>query len=148
MFYAVRHLTRFRYDAGVTESLMEVRMRPRSDGNQRCLSFQLTLDPRVRIFTYRDFLGNSVSHFDVPARHRQLVILAESLVEMHPSNPLPDVTGTLRPGRIWTPLRSNGDFDEVLRPSVFAKPSMLLDRLALESWASSVALILSAWSAN
>jgi transglutaminase-like putative cysteine protease len=129
MFYAVRHLTRFRYDAGVTESLMEVRMQPRSDGNQRCLSFQLTLDPRVRIFAYRDFLGNSVSHFDVPARHRQLVILAESLVEMHPTNPLPNALES----SAWDELdalTNDGDFEEVLRPSVFAKPSTLLDRLA------------------
>ena len=35
MFYSIRHLTRFDYDAPVSESVMEARLRPRSDGEQR-----------------------------------------------------------------------------------------------------------------
>ena len=66
MFYTIRHLTRFRYDSPVSESLMEVRMHPRTEGFQRCLSFQLSVDPRARVNVYRDYLGNSVHHFDVP----------------------------------------------------------------------------------
>ncbi|MGA3204585.1 MAG: transglutaminase N-terminal domain-containing protein, partial [Bryobacteraceae bacterium] len=32
MFYSIRHLTQFRYDSAVSESLMELRMQPRSEG--------------------------------------------------------------------------------------------------------------------
>ena len=32
MFYSIRHLTRFRYRTPVSESLMEVRMHPRTEG--------------------------------------------------------------------------------------------------------------------
>ena len=35
MFYSIRHLTRFRYTSPVSESLMEVRMHPRTEGEQR-----------------------------------------------------------------------------------------------------------------
>ncbi len=38
-FYSVRHMTRFEYAKPVGESLMEVRIHPRTDTNQRCFSF-------------------------------------------------------------------------------------------------------------
>ncbi len=49
---------------------------------RRCLSFQLSVSPRCRVFSYRDHLANHVHHFDIPGAHDQLVIVAESLVEM------------------------------------------------------------------
>jgi len=66
MFYSIRHVTKFRYSAPVSESILEARMQPRSDGPQRCLSFQLSVHPRRRVYSYRDYLGNTVHHFDVP----------------------------------------------------------------------------------
>ena len=33
MHYTIRHVTRFTYDAPITESVMEARMQPRSDGH-------------------------------------------------------------------------------------------------------------------
>ena len=63
-FYLIRHLTKFLYADQVSESLMEARMHPRSDNNQRCLSFSLSVSPRCRVFSYRDHLGNNVHHFD------------------------------------------------------------------------------------
>ena len=67
-FYLIRHLTKFLYANQVSESLMEARMHPRSDNNQRCLSFSLSVSPRCRVFSYRDHLGNNVHHFDIPGR--------------------------------------------------------------------------------
>ena len=57
-------------------------MQPRTEGRQRCLSFQLSVDPRTRVYQYRDYLGNTVHHFDVPGKHLELQIVAEALVEM------------------------------------------------------------------
>jgi len=37
-FYSVRHLTKFLYSRRVNQSVMEVRMHPRSDSNQRSQS--------------------------------------------------------------------------------------------------------------
>src|SRR5260370_42620615 len=61
---------------------MELRMQPRSEGAQRCLSFQVTVTPRTRVQTYRDHLGNVVQHFFVPGLHRQLMIVAEAAVDV------------------------------------------------------------------
>jgi transglutaminase-like putative cysteine protease len=121
MFYSIRHLTRFRYTSPVSESLMEVRMHPRTEAEQRCLSFQLLVDPRTRINMYRDYLGNSIHHFNVPAKHLELRIVAEALVEIEPPPELP----LALPHQSWAQLDAEvaaGDYWEMLMPSTFAQP--------------------------
>jgi transglutaminase-like putative cysteine protease len=130
-FFSVRHLTKFRYADNVSESVMETRMHPRSDSNQRCLSFSLSVSPRCRVFSYRDHLGNNVHHFDIPGDHSQLVIVAEALVEQQP---LGDVPHFLSPDA-WRELDSLvavGDYWEMLLPSEFAKETPALQELARE----------------
>jgi transglutaminase-like putative cysteine protease len=91
MYYSIRHVTRFRYSAPITESVTEVRMQPRTEGPQRCLSFNLTISPRARTQSHRDHLGNQVHSFDIPGEHSRLNITAETLVEMAAEFPaLPD----------------------------------------------------------
>jgi len=128
MFYSIRHLTQFRYDAPVSESLMEVRMHPRTEGPQRCLSFQLSVDPRAQMNSYRDYLGNTVHHFDVPGMHAKLRIVAEALVEVQDS---PDVPESLDDDawRQLDGLVTSGDYWEMLMPSQFARSSTELARL-------------------
>jgi transglutaminase-like putative cysteine protease len=131
MYYRIRHLTRFRYSAPVTESLMEVRMHPRTEGHQRCLDYQLAVTPKASTHTYRDFLGNSIHHFGIPGAHRQLQIMAESVVEMKPWHDLPYY---LAPGA-WAELDRMvhlGDTMEMLLPSHFAKPTPALESLMRE----------------
>ena len=72
MFYAIRHFTRYRYSKPVSQSSMEVRMHPRSEYSQRCFTFQLSVSPRARVFSYYDHTGNVIHHFDIPEPHRQL----------------------------------------------------------------------------
>jgi transglutaminase-like putative cysteine protease len=131
MFYSIRHLTQFRYSAPVSESLMELRMHPRTEGPQRCLSFQLSVDPRVRMNEYRDYLGNTIHHFDVPGKHGQLRIVTESLVELQG---VPEPPDKLTPGD-WTRLDelvAAGDYWEMLMPSAFAQPTEALQKLGRE----------------
>ena len=99
-YYSIRHLTRFRYSHPISESIMEARMHPRSDSNQHCLNFSLSVSPRCRVFSYRDHQGNTVQHFDIPGEHHQLVIVAESVIEQQA---LPDVPASLSPGA-WEAL--------------------------------------------
>jgi transglutaminase-like putative cysteine protease len=89
MFYSIQHLTKFHYASPVSESVMEARMHPRSEGNQRCLTFHLAVSPRCRVFAYRDHVGNNIHHFDIPGQHSYLVIVAESLLDMQPSLEIP-----------------------------------------------------------
>ena len=128
-FYSIRHLTRFRYSQPISESIMETRMHPRSDSNQHCLMFSLSVSPRCRVFSYRDHLGNNVQHFDIPGEHTQLVIIAESIVEQQQ---LPDVPAFLAPDA-WAALDElidSGDYWEMLLPSTFAVETPALTALA------------------
>jgi transglutaminase-like putative cysteine protease len=130
-YYFVRHLTKFVYDRAVGESATEVRMHPRSDSNQRCLSFSLSVSPRCRVFTYRDHLGNNVHHFDIPGRHGQLIVIAESVVEHQPLGAIP---AALAPDA-WQELDAlvaGGDYWEMLLPSEFARPTPALLDLAAQ----------------
>lgn len=125
MYYTVHHVTEFRYSAPITESIMEVRIQPRSEGVQRCLDFRLHTSPRSEIMTYRDALGNRVHHFDVPNRHNHLRITAEAIVEVTSAPPLPQ---ELEPAD-WEhldALTATDEYWDMLQPSHFARPSELL----------------------
>lgn len=130
MIYSVRHVTKFRYTPAVRESIMEVRMQPRTDGNQRCLSFDLNVKPNAVMMQYRDFLGNVIHHFDIAGTHGELSIKASSTVEV-----LPIPEPALSEAGSWSDLdefASKGDYWEMLLPSTFAQPTPLLEKLASE----------------
>jgi len=116
MFYSIKHLTKFHYASPVSESVMEARMHPRSEGNQRCLTFHLAVSPRCRVFAYRDHVGNNIHHFDIPGQHSYLVIVAESLLDIQPTADIPNSL----PANAWTEadfMVQMGDFWEMLLPS-------------------------------
>jgi transglutaminase-like putative cysteine protease len=130
LIYSVRHSTCFRYEPAVRESVMEVRMQPRSEGVQRCLSFQLDVNPVANVTQYRDFAGNMVHHFDIAEAHKRLTITAQSTVELQ--------TGKDPGGRgagDWRELDAvvaAEDHWEMLLASEFAQPTEALGRLAAE----------------
>jgi transglutaminase-like putative cysteine protease len=129
MFYSIKHLTKFHYASPVSESVMEARMHPRSEGNQRCLTFHLAVSPRCRVFAYRDHVGNNIHHFDIPGQHSYLVIVAESLLDVQPTADIPNSLTA----DAWVEADSMvqmGDFWEMLLPSEFAEPTPLLLDLA------------------
>lgn len=131
MFYAIRHLTRYRYTRPVWQSIMEVRMHPRTEGAQRCFTFQLSVNPRARIFVFTDHHGNQVHHFDLPAHHRELTIVADALVNLEPPDPLPAAL----PHESWEDLARlirEQDHWPMLGPSHYARTSPLLEELTRE----------------
>ena len=118
--YAIRHITRFNYDvAGQREP----------DGGADAAAHRrhaalpavrAGVAPRARVFAYRDHLGNSVHHFDTPARHTQLTITARAYVELDPaSGDAGSARRRARGGR-WIPGRGRGDLWDFLQPSRFA----------------------------
>jgi len=128
LIYSVRHTTTFRYEPAVRESVMEVRLQPRSDGDQRCLSFTLDVDPAANIMQYRDFTGNTVHHFDIAGSHTQVKVSAQSSVEVQSVSP-PRAADS----GDWSDLDAQvegGDYWEMLLPSDFVRSSRALEELA------------------
>lgn len=126
MLLEIRHVTRYRYDEPVRESVMEVWMQPQRSGRQRVVSFDLDVDPAAKVFSYPDTFGNAVYHFDVPQPHEALTITARSVVDTQPpAEPLPAALDRHE----WDRLHSNfleGDNFDFLRPHGFARESDML----------------------
>jgi len=127
MAYSVRHITRFKYEPAVRESVMEVRMQPRTDARQRCLSFSLDVTPRATMMMYRDFFGNAVHHFDIPGQHELIEVAAQAVVEV-----LPPLAAQASAVGGWEELDARvalGDYWEMMLPSQYARPTELLEKL-------------------
>jgi transglutaminase-like putative cysteine protease len=122
-YYTVHHLTNFTYSEAISESVMEVRMKPLDDSYQTTLNFNLRLSPRAKVLHYKDYLKNTVHHFGIPSSHLRLSIAAESSIAMqdHPEIPyhLPDSTWeTLEAAR-----QNDLDLFDFFQESHFARPS-------------------------
>ena len=122
MFYSIRHVTRFRYSAPVRESVMELRMQPRSEGPQTLRSFQIATNPRAQLYAYTDHLGNAVYHFNMLREHEELRIEAQAVVEITQFKPLPEKVDPLEWGRYYSFNLHDDQFD-MMEPSRFARPS-------------------------
>ena len=131
VYYRIEHTTRFHYSQPVTESLMEVYMQPRTEGNQRCLRFTLRTSPHARIQSFADPLQNIVHFFDIPYQHSQLILRADSLVE---TAPLPQLPDALSP-ESWEELdkwTEQDDYWDMLAPSNRVQNTVLLRAFAEE----------------
>ena len=130
MIYSIRHISNFLYAPAVRESVMEVRVQPRNEAQQRCLTFYLDVSPRANVMWYRDFLGNTVHHFDIPSQHSHVKVTAQALVDVQEV-----LYPTVNDSGSWQDLDAQiaaGDFWEMLLPSRFAGPTDLLREFAQE----------------
>jgi transglutaminase-like putative cysteine protease len=81
MLLKLIHTTDLTYSELISESVMEMRMAPRQEQDQHRLSFTLAIGPPTSVTSYFDWLGNTVHTFTVAAFHRQIRIVATSVVE-------------------------------------------------------------------
>lgn len=130
MTYLIRHVTSFSYEPAVGESVMEVRLQPRSDTRQRCLTSALYVSPPANVMVYRDFYGNAVHHFDIPGRHQAIEVVAEATVEMLPRLGVDSLQRST--WEEFDELVAHGDYWEMLLPSHFARQTSLLEGLRKE----------------
>ncbi|MEN9855274.1 MAG: hypothetical protein RLZZ157_400 [Pseudomonadota bacterium] len=128
----ITHETRYLYSQPVRESVMELWLQPLTLPLQRLIGFEIITEPRAKMLTYRDWLGNVVYHFDLPAKHSELVIRSRAMVEtFERPEPLPD---RLDYGA-WTYLRSEqvkGQYFDMMRPSTFVEGSGHLELFMAE----------------
>jgi transglutaminase-like putative cysteine protease len=117
----VRHQTRIDYSAPVTEEVLETRLGPFSDAEQRWERFELRVRPSGMLRPYIDGFGNSGYMVTVPGPHDYIEITAESVVATR-------TDGDLRPHpvRSLTPLQQH-DF---LSPSSLVPSDPAVSRLA------------------
>ncbi|MDR3528434.1 MAG: transglutaminase family protein [Rhizomicrobium sp.] len=131
MFYSIRHITRFRYAAPVHESVMEIRMQPRSEGPQALRSFQINTNPRAQLYAYTDHFGNAVYHFNVLRAHEELRIESQAVIEITRHQILPEAADILEWER-YNGYNLNHDHFDLLEQSKFTQPSAALSAFIRE----------------
>jgi transglutaminase-like putative cysteine protease len=82
--FRLAHATMFSYDGPVSESYNELRLRPRHDETQSCLSFRITTNPFSKPVAHLDYFGNWVHQFHILPEHRELRVESEAVVLVHP----------------------------------------------------------------
>ncbi len=94
MRYRIRHLSHYRYQQPVTLRNHTVRLRPRSDGAQRLIAFDLAVTPRPTLQTaITDTDGNTVDGlWFAPAPTDELTIVTSAEVETYRANPFDYLT--------------------------------------------------------
>lgn len=130
--YSIHHVTRYSYDSPVREAVMEVRAQPADTVQQTCIDFALSTNPRGHVLEYRDFMGNHVHHFDLPAPHIHQSITTDAIVEVKDYFPIPETL----PTESWDRLAPEklGLLDwELTLASKFAKTSDALNDFAKQA---------------
>jgi len=84
MLLGIQHRTELSYGTRVSESVMELRVTPRSDKNQTLRAFSLKVGPEAPVHTHRDWNDNQAHHFTIVPLHDRVLIVAGATVETHP----------------------------------------------------------------
>jgi transglutaminase-like putative cysteine protease len=93
MQFQVTHRTRYAYDDSVTVSHHLAHLAPRSLPSQKCPWHELTITPEpMTRNSYLDAFGNTATYFEIEGHHRQLEVIARSLVDVVSLPALPPET--------------------------------------------------------
>jgi transglutaminase-like putative cysteine protease len=111
MLFRICHTTRFQYEGAAYHSQNELRMRPLDSPNQRCLDFELWIEPRASTLEYDDYYGNRVHAFSIETKHDSLNVVARSLVEQLPQLPDPPGRTPFREFLLNDGIRSQAEYD-------------------------------------
>jgi transglutaminase-like putative cysteine protease len=84
MLLGIQHRTELTYGDRVSESVMELRVTPRSDKNQTLRAFNLKVGPEAPVHSHRDWNDNQAHHFTIVPFHDRVLIVAGATVETHP----------------------------------------------------------------
>lgn len=124
--YEIEHVSRYRYAFPARECVMLLCLKPRGDGGQRLLNFEIETSPSASVTGETDCFGNVRHVLYLHREHDGLEITARSTVEPAFPEPLPERLGA----GAWRELLSWGesvDHWDFIRPSALARPSTLLD---------------------
>jgi len=91
--YLVIHETSYHYDSPVSLSRQQLHLTPRDCAWQRCLAHEIVIQPEPTLTLPRfDHFGNPVRQFAIEAPHSELIVRAESRIEVLPHLPVLDAS--------------------------------------------------------
>jgi transglutaminase-like putative cysteine protease len=84
MLLRISHTTSFRYEKPAYQSQNELRMRPLDWRRQRCLEFELAIEPSGSVFEFTDYYGNHTHSISIYQPHDTLTVTTRAIVERDP----------------------------------------------------------------
>lgn len=93
----VTHTTRYTYDRPIERSSHKLRLCPMNDWDQRVLAHTLTVHPEAPTVEYEDVFGNWVTQLELVEPYTELTLSADSVVELHDSDPFAFAKRKVRP---------------------------------------------------
>jgi len=82
MKFSVKHSTKYTYNAFVSFCHNIATIKPRNSKGQTLLSYNLHIDPNPADISSRiDFFGNNITRFSIQEPHKELHVIAESIIE-------------------------------------------------------------------
>ena len=82
MKYDIKHMTIFRYEDMVEQSLNTIRLKPRNTECQRLISYNLKIAPMTMTKEYVDIWRNTIESFFIAEKHNELVVISNSIVSV------------------------------------------------------------------
>ena len=105
MLLDIEHRFAFDYDAYISESFMELRVHPKTTGDQTVNSFVLAVGPPTRVHRFLDWNDNVTHHFTITRFHNRIEVASRSLVSTHPAAPpIDSITDRVPAGELPYPL--------------------------------------------
>jgi transglutaminase-like putative cysteine protease len=126
MLLKIVHETRLEYSEPISETVMEVRVTPRTTPFQTLRGLRIDVGPKANIIEYGDWLGNRVHHFSHLPLHKRVVIAAQSAVECHTPTVSFEALANEPISREGLPLAAR----DLLRPSKLAGYDVRLEDLS------------------
>jgi transglutaminase-like putative cysteine protease len=88
--YLIRHETRYRYAADVVHSHHLLHLVPRPAPYQQCLEHEIAIEPAAQRRTSEfDAFGNPVLRIEMAQPHRELAVVSQMQIEVHPRPAVP-----------------------------------------------------------
>ena len=85
MLFSISHHTKLHYSEPISESVMQVRVMPRTDDRQVLRQFVIKVTPDAKACHHTDWLGNNVHQFSILNSHPKIVIASHCIVETRPT---------------------------------------------------------------
>jgi transglutaminase-like putative cysteine protease len=127
--FKIIHITKYKYNFPIKESINEVRLFPHNFENQDVLQHQLLITNNPEIIISKDYYENQIANFNILEAHDEMIIESKMLVRVNHSLKIPKFEDT----SIDDLLEYKNKDIKLLRlsyPEIIQKQSIILEILS------------------
>lgn len=92
--FNIIHITKYKYNFPIKESINEIRLFPHNFKNQDVLQYQLMISQNPNVAYTNDYHGNRVGNFNALEAHTEMTIESRMLVRVNHSLKIPEIDTT------------------------------------------------------